>query len=59
MNNSQTDLFEGLNSAQKAAVQCTEGPSLIECMISPDELVYPMVPPNKSVDEIMLQEERS
>ena len=29
MNNSQTDLFEGLNSAQKAAVQCTEGPSLI------------------------------
>ena len=36
-----------------------EGPSLIECMISPDELVYPMVPPNKSVDEIMLQEERS
>ena len=29
MNNSQTDLFEGLNSAQKAAVACTEGPSLI------------------------------
>ena len=29
MNNSQTDLFEGLNSAQKAAVECTEGPSLI------------------------------
>ena len=29
MNNSQTDLFEGLNSAQKAAVMCTEGPSLI------------------------------
>ncbi|MBO4525702.1 MAG: UvrD-helicase domain-containing protein [Bacteroidales bacterium] len=29
MNNSQTDLFEGLNSAQKAAVLCTEGPSLI------------------------------
>ena len=24
-----TDLFEGLNSAQKAAVLCTEGPSLI------------------------------
>ncbi|MCR5709066.1 MAG: UvrD-helicase domain-containing protein, partial [Bacteroidales bacterium] len=29
MNNSQTDLFEGLNSAQKDAVMCTEGPSLI------------------------------
>ena len=29
MNNTQTDLFEGLNSAQKAAVLCTEGPSLI------------------------------
>ena len=29
MNNSQTDLFEGLNSAQKEAVACTEGPSLI------------------------------
>ena len=29
MNNLQTDLFEGLNSAQKAAVECTEGPSLI------------------------------
>ena len=29
MNNSQTDLFEGLNSAQKTAVECTEGPSLI------------------------------
>ena len=29
MNNSQTDLFEGLNQAQKAAVLCTEGPSLI------------------------------
>ena len=29
MNNSQTDLFEGLNSAQEAAVLCTEGPSLI------------------------------
>jgi len=29
MNNSQTDLFEGLNSAQKEAVLCTEGPSLI------------------------------
>ena len=29
MDNSQTDLFEGLNSAQKAAVLSTEGPSLI------------------------------
>ena len=29
MDNSKTDLFEGLNSAQKAAVLCTEGPSLI------------------------------
>lgn len=29
MNLSQTDLFEGLNSAQKEAVLCTEGPSLI------------------------------
>jgi len=29
MNNSQTDILEGLNSAQKAAVTCTEGPSLI------------------------------
>ena len=29
MNNTKTDLFEGLNSAQKAAVLCTEGPSLI------------------------------
>ena len=29
MNNSQTDLYESLNSAQKEAVQCTEGPSLI------------------------------
>ena len=29
MNNSQTDLFEGLNGAQQAAVACTEGPSLI------------------------------
>ena len=29
MNNSQTSLFEGLNDAQKAAVACTEGPSLI------------------------------
>ena len=29
MNNSRTDLFDGLNSAQKEAVMCTEGPSLI------------------------------
>ena len=29
MNNSQTSLFDGLNRAQQAAVQCTEGPSLI------------------------------
>ncbi len=29
MNNSQKDLFEGLNSAQREAVLCTEGPSLI------------------------------
>ena len=29
MNNTKTDLFEGLNSAQQAAVLCTEGPSLI------------------------------
>lgn len=29
MNNSQTNLTEGLNSAQMAAVMCTEGPSLI------------------------------
>ena len=29
IDNSKTDLFEGLNSAQKAAVLCTEGPSLI------------------------------
>ena len=29
MNERDTDLFEGLNSAQKAAVECTEGPSLI------------------------------
>ena len=28
IDNSKTDLFEGLNSAQKAAVLCTEGPSL-------------------------------
>ena len=36
-----------------------DGPSLVECAISKEELVYPMVPPNKSIDEIMLQEERS
>ena len=29
MDNSQKDLFEGLNSAQREAVLCTEGPSLI------------------------------
>ena len=29
MNDSKTDLFEGLNNAQKAAVLHTEGPSLI------------------------------
>ena len=29
MNKSQKDLFEGLNSAQREAVLCTEGPSLI------------------------------
>ena len=29
MDNSQKDLLEGLNSAQKEAVLCTEGPSLI------------------------------
>jgi len=29
MNNSQTEILEGLNSEQKAAVMCTEGPSLI------------------------------
>ena len=29
MDNLKTDLFEGLNSAQKEAVLCTEGPSLI------------------------------
>lgn len=37
---------------------CKEsGPVLIECQVDPEELVYPMVPPNQSVDEIMLQEE--
>lgn len=29
MNKSETDLFEGLNSAQKEAVRCIDGPSLI------------------------------
>ncbi|MBQ0024777.1 MAG: UvrD-helicase domain-containing protein [Bacteroidales bacterium] len=29
MSNCQTDLYEGLNCAQKEAVACTEGPSLI------------------------------
>ncbi|MBR5473873.1 MAG: biosynthetic-type acetolactate synthase large subunit, partial [Lachnospiraceae bacterium] len=32
-----------------------DGPVLIECVIDKEELVYPMVPPNKSVNEIMLQ----
>lgn len=36
---------------------CLEaGPVLIECRIDPEELVYPMVPPNGSVDNMMLQE---
>ena len=31
-----------------------EGPALIECQINPDDFVYPMVPPNRSFEEIML-----
>ena len=32
-----------------------DGPSVIECIIDPDEMVYPMVPPNQSIEEIILQ----
>ena len=33
------------------------GPVLIECQIDKDDFVYPMVPPNKSFEEIMLQKQ--
>ena len=32
-----------------------EGPVLIDCSIHEDDFVYPMVPPNQSFEEIMLQ----
>ena len=28
-------------------------PVLIECVIHPDEMVYPMVPPGAAIDEII------
>ena len=33
-----------------------QGPVLIDCRIDPDDFVYPMIPPNKSFDELMLPE---
>jgi acetolactate synthase-1/2/3 large subunit len=35
----------------------TPGPFLIEVLIAPDEDVYPIVPPGKSIDEYMLKKE--
>ena len=34
-----------------------EGPTLIECMIDLDEMVLPMIPPGKTVNDIVLREE--
>lgn len=43
-----------LETALTEACQA-EGPVVIECIIDQDDLVYPMVPTNKSIDEIILQ----
>ena len=32
-----------------------DGPAVIECIIDKNEMVYPMVPSNKSIDEIIIQ----
>ncbi|MGN1231018.1 MAG: biosynthetic-type acetolactate synthase large subunit [Anaerotignum sp.] len=45
---------EELETALETACQA-KGPVLIECMVDQDDLVYPMVPTNKSIDEIILQ----
>lgn len=45
---------EELAEAMKKAVEAT-GPVVIECMIDQEDMVYPMVPSNQSIDEIILQ----
>ena len=32
-----------------------EGPAVIECIVDKTDMVYPMVPSNKSIDEIIIQ----
>ncbi|MGN1095278.1 MAG: biosynthetic-type acetolactate synthase large subunit [Eubacteriales bacterium] len=47
-----TNLDE-LNTAMKAAMK-TEGPVLIDCILDKDERVLPMIPPNGSVEDMIL-----
>ena len=50
------DTPEGFKEAFAAALQ-TDGPVVIDCHISREEMVYPMVPPNGSVETILMPEE--
>lgn len=48
-------LANDIREAYALAASGRPGPVLIECIVNQDNLVYPMVPTNKSIDEIILQ----
>ena len=48
----RTDTPEGLDEALERAFQY-EGPYLIDCLISEDEFVLPMLPPGGSMDDMI------
>lgn len=45
--------LDELNAAMKDAIKAN-GPVLIDCMLDKDERVLPMIPPNGSIDDIIL-----
>ena len=47
------DMIEKADAKQKA--KAAEGPVVIACEIDREDMVYPMVPSNQSIDEIILQ----
>ena len=48
------DTLEALNAALKRAFACN-GPYLIDCSVDKDEMVFPMVPPGASVENLILK----